>query len=101
MKYTYFEVEFLREKEKPEYSTPQERTTKSFKEWTTYQIRSPTGGEWAYVYVWSSPFAVHLKLSQHCYSAIDQYKINLKQSGSLQMYHRHWGKQKIQIPLGN
>ena len=25
-----------------------------------------SGGEWTHVYVWPSPFAVHLKLSQHC-----------------------------------
>ena len=24
------------------------------------------GGEWIHVYVWLSPFAVHLKLSQQC-----------------------------------
>ena len=24
------------------------------------------GGEWIHVYVWLSPFAAHLKLSQHC-----------------------------------
>ena len=24
------------------------------------------GGEWIHVYVWLSPFAVHLKLPQHC-----------------------------------
>ena len=24
------------------------------------------GGEWIQVYVWRSPFTVHLKLSQHC-----------------------------------
>ena len=24
------------------------------------------GGEWIHVYVWLSPFDVHLKLSQHC-----------------------------------
>ena len=24
------------------------------------------GGEWIQVFVWLSPFAVHLKLSQHC-----------------------------------
>ena len=24
------------------------------------------GGEWIHVYVWLSPFAVHLKPSQHC-----------------------------------
>ena len=27
------------------------------------------------VYEWQRPFAVHLKLSQHCQSAILQYKI--------------------------
>ena len=34
------------------------------------------GGEWIYVYVWLSPFAVHWKLS-HCSLAMPQYKINL------------------------
>ena len=24
------------------------------------------GGEWIHVYVWLSPFAVHLKLFEHC-----------------------------------
>ena len=24
------------------------------------------GGEWGHIYVWLSPFTVHLKLSQHC-----------------------------------
>ena len=24
------------------------------------------GGEWIHVYIWLSPFAVHLKLSHHC-----------------------------------
>ena len=23
-------------------------------------------GEWIHVYVWLSPFTIHLKLSQHC-----------------------------------
>ena len=32
-------------------------------------------GEWIYVYVWLSPFVVHLKLLQHCWSAVSQYKI--------------------------
>ena len=32
-------------------------------------------GEWIHVYVWVSPFAVHLKQSQHCYLAILQYTI--------------------------
>ena len=30
------------------------------------------GGEWIHVYVWLSPFAVHLKLSQRCRLAISQ-----------------------------
>ena len=33
------------------------------------------GGEWIHVYMWLSPFAVHLKLSQHCSLALLQYKI--------------------------
>ena len=33
------------------------------------------GGEWKHVYVWLSPFAVHLKLLQHCQWTISQYKI--------------------------
>ena len=31
--------------------------------------------ERTHVHVWLRPFAVHLKLLQHCYSAIFQYKI--------------------------
>ena len=34
-----------------------------------------SGGEWIHVYVWLSPFAAHLKLSQHYQSAIPPYKI--------------------------
>ena len=33
------------------------------------------GGEWIHVDVWLSSFSVHLKPSQHCSSAILQYKI--------------------------
>ena len=33
-----------------------------------------SGGEWIHVYVWLSPFAIHLKLWQHCWSATLQYK---------------------------
>ena len=33
------------------------------------------GGEWIHVYVWPSPFSVHLKPSQHCQSDILQYTI--------------------------
>ena len=36
------------------------------------------GGEWIHVYVWLSHFAIHLKLSQHCQSAILQYKTKSK-----------------------
>ena len=32
-------------------------------------------GEWIHVYVCLNPFVVHLKLSQHCYLTIPQYKI--------------------------
>ena len=33
------------------------------------------GGEWIHVYIWLSPFTIHLKLSQHCCLAILQHKI--------------------------
>ena len=33
------------------------------------------GGEWTHGYVWLSPFAVCLKLSQHRYLATLQYKM--------------------------
>ena len=37
------------------------------------------GGEWIHVNVWLSPFAVHLKLSQHCllivYTLIQSKKV--------------------------
>ena len=32
------------------------------------------GGEWIHVHVWLKPFALHLKLSQHCSSAIPNTK---------------------------
>ena len=38
-------------------------------------LRASLGGEWIHVYVWLSPFTVHLKLSQHYGSATPQYKI--------------------------
>ena len=34
-----------------------------------------SGGEQTRVYVWLSPFTVHLKLYQHCQLAIPQYKM--------------------------
>ena len=47
------------------------------------------GGEWIHVYVWLSPSAVYLKLSQHCQSAILQYKIKsfLKRGCSISAYN--------------
>ena len=38
-------------------------------------IRGEFVGEWIHVYVWLSPFAVHLKLLQHCEPVTLQYKI--------------------------
>ena len=34
--------------------------------------------EWIHVYLSLIHFAVHLKLTQHCQSAIPQYKIKIK-----------------------
>ena len=30
------------------------------------QMGGESGGEWMHVYVWLSPFTIHLKLSQNC-----------------------------------
>ena len=38
------------------------------------------GGEWIRVYVWLRPFAIHLKLRQHCQLVIPQYKIRKKKN---------------------
>ena len=50
-------------------------------------------GEWIHVYIWLSPFAVHLKLSQHClligYSPI-QNKTFLKKGGGLDLHMITW-----------
>ena len=32
-------------------------------------------GEWLHVFVWLSPFSVHLQLAQYCLLAIARYKI--------------------------
>ena len=46
------------------------------------------GGEWIRVYVWLSPLAGHLRLAQHCESAIAQYRMKslktLKKNGPYQ-----------------
>ena len=39
-------------------------------------MRGRFEGEWIHVYVWLSPFAVHLKLPQHCWSAMPPNKIS-------------------------
>ena len=36
------------------------------------------GGEWIHAHVWLNPFAVRLKLSQHCSSAIPQNRVSFK-----------------------
>ena len=42
------------------------------------------GGEWTHVYVWLNPFAVLMKLSQHCQLALLQHKIkSLKKKPSI------------------
>ena len=47
-------------------------------------------GEWIHVCIWLSPFAVHLKLSQHCQSAILQYNSfkKKKTTASLDIIHQ-------------
>ena len=34
--------------------------------YVTTWMGGESGGEWIHVYLWLSPFAVHLKLSQYC-----------------------------------
>ena len=59
-------------------------TSKWLKKIYTAQCYTPAwigggfGAEWRHVHVWLSPLAVHGKLSQHCLSAISQYKIKFK-----------------------
>ena len=48
------------------------------------------------LYVWLSPFTVHLKLSQHCYLAIPQYKIKSSKRKKKKMYR--YGQ--IPLPMG-
>ena len=54
-----------------------------YSKWNSAQCYEPAwmGGEFRgeriHVYVWLSPFTVHLKLSQHWWSAISQYKLFL------------------------
>ena len=53
------------------------------------------GGEWIHVYVWLSPFAIHLKLPQHClligYTPIQNFLKNavLRAEASLQPECNH------------
>ena len=50
-------------------------------------------GEWIHAYIWLSPFAVHLKLLQHClltgYSPI-QNKTFFKKGDGLDLYIITW-----------
>ena len=52
-------------------------------------------GEWIHVYVWLSPFAVHLKLSQHCllisYTSIQNKKF-FKKNKSATLWELDWQK---------
>ena len=51
-------------------------------------MRAGFVGEWIHVYVRRSPFAVHLKLSQHCYHLFPNTKFkkkNLKHPSLAQM----------------
>ena len=31
--------------------------------------------KWTHIYVWLTPYAVHLKLTQHYFTAMSQYEI--------------------------
>ena len=51
------------------------------------------GEEWVPIYIWLSPCTSHLELSQHCKSAIPQYKIK-----SLQTIWSQQGREKVGRP---
>ena len=53
-----------------------------------------SGGEWIHVSVRLSPSAVHLKLPQHCSSAIPQYKIKFKIK-KIKKIGAEWGLKSI------
>ena len=55
------------------------------------------GGEWMHVYVWLSPFAVHLKLSQHCHSAILQHKKLLQYKHANKILYSPWGCKELNM----
>ena len=48
---------------------------KQYRAQTDWIVGGEFGREWIHVYVWLSHFAVRLKLLQHFYLAILQYKI--------------------------
>ena len=50
-------------------------TGKSAQRYMAAWMGRKSGEEWIHVYVWLSPFAGHLKLSQHGSSAVLQYTI--------------------------
>ena len=58
-------------------------------------MRGEFRGEWIHIYVWLSPLAVQLKLSQQCWSAILQFKIKSLQKQKTQA----WLKMKKQKAL--
>ena len=45
-------------------------TAQGILSYVTDWMEGESGGEWIHVCVWLSPFAVHLKLSQHYYLVI-------------------------------
>ena len=62
------------------------------------------GGEWIHVYVWLSPFAVHLRLSQHCllisYTPIQNKifkKIRKKKKNGAHLRYEHSFKSKPHV----
>ena len=58
------------------------------------------GGEWIHIYVWLSPFSVHLRLSQHCSLAILQYKI--KSLGKMKKQKERGGRdEEAKVPRGS
>ena len=66
------------------YCIAWEPAQRSAAEWVGGEV----GGGRIHVYVWPSPFTIHQKLSQHCYSAVHQHKIKKKNLLRLRLFWR-------------
>ena len=64
---------------------PTYNTGNSVQCYAAARMGEEVGGEWIHIYVWLSPFDIHLKLSQHClligYTPVQKIKRLKKKKG--------------------